>query len=125
MVRSHLYILTSYFLYEFFPQNSHFDIDMDLDRFHWSLAIAPTVCVLILFIVKRLLAGTQRRPYPPGPKGLPLLGYTKAIKSPNWVTYQEWGREYGTYRLLHRAHTGDLIREGHRFRHHTLQHAWD
>ena len=43
----------------------------------------------------------RRRPsYPPGPKPLPIFGnYFDLPKERDWVTYANWAKEYGIYRL--------------------------
>lgn len=39
---------------------------------------------------------TRRRPFPPGPPSLPILGVAlKHPKSEFWKTYAEWGHKYG------------------------------
>jgi hypothetical protein len=38
-------------------------------------------------------------PYPPGPKGLPLIGNLLSMpSSEEWITYRKWSEEYGTTR---------------------------
>ena len=47
--------------------------------------------------LKRLSAG--RLPFPPGPKGIPLLGNTFQFDPSEpgiEIQYQKWGAEYGT-----------------------------
>lgn len=55
--------------------------------------------VLCLFI------RAKRRPpvpYPPGPKGVPLVGNVFDMPSTYlWRTFAEWGRTYGTHTLLY------------------------
>jgi hypothetical protein len=51
----------------------------------------PVINVLRRFIVHRL-----RRPLPPGPVPLPIIGNILSIGKEPWVTYAEWGSTYGT-----------------------------
>ena len=57
---------------------------------------------LTIFIVARLLRRKQPAPYPPGPKGLPLVGniFDRPSTYP-WLTYTQWGRTYGMQHLLY------------------------
>ena len=50
---------------------------------------------VIVWVFLRRLSPRQSLPYPPGPKGYPLVGYLKRLPSPVWKTYAEWGKEYG------------------------------
>jgi hypothetical protein len=50
------------------------------------------VWLYIVFVKKPVPA-----PYPPGPKGLPLLGnITDIPQTQPWVTFSKWGETYGT-----------------------------
>ena len=49
---------------------------------------------LVLFVASQ--AAKRRHRYPPGPKGLPLVGNLFDVpKDYGWLTYREWGRKYG------------------------------
>lgn len=55
--------------------------------------------IAALIIASTLIWKTTRLsklPYPPGPKGIPLLGNVYDIPPRReWVTYAKWSREYG------------------------------
>lgn len=55
-----------------------------------------------LYLVnKMMLAKKQPAPFPPGPRGLPLIGNIADIPSIKpWLTFAEWGRKYGICPLL-------------------------
>ncbi|KAJ7367013.1 cytochrome P450 [Mycena albidolilacea] len=61
--------------------------------------LPATVLVLILLAVTGLLnrwKATSRLPYPPGPKPKLIMGNFHDIPTElPWVTYTEWGRQYG------------------------------
>jgi hypothetical protein len=60
-----------------------------------ALTVAFTLAALILWRVTR----TKRSlPFPPGPKGIPILG--NALQMPTQYeheTYREWAQKYSTY----------------------------
>ena len=56
---------------------------------------AVTVALIVAFVVAALL-GRRKRPLPPGPKGIPILGNIFDVpKAREWLAYQEWARQYG------------------------------
>lgn len=57
----------------------------------------PTVALaLILAFVVAAILGRRKRPLPPGPKGLPIVGNIFDVpKTREWLAYQEWARQYG------------------------------
>jgi hypothetical protein len=48
--------------------------------------------------IKLRRANPAGLPYPPGPKGLPLLGSLLELheSQEHWLTYDNWARVYGT-----------------------------
>ena len=56
------------------------------------------VALLLLAIVYRLLQGKRRSrlPFPPGPKGLPLIGNLRDMPAQyQWLKYEGWGKDLG------------------------------
>jgi len=62
-----------------------------------SIGAACTITIG-LWIAVRMIRDKANPPYPPGPKGLPILGNVLDIdmNEPH-VTYTEWGKTYGLY----------------------------
>lgn len=62
-----------------------------------TLSVAGAI-LLLLWLTFRGKA--QALPYPPGPKGLPIIGNALDIdpKAPQ-LTYAEWGKTYGSFSL--------------------------
>ncbi|KAG1795476.1 cytochrome P450 [Suillus plorans] len=65
-----------------------------------------TLAVLILqylclasvgvYLVKQIFVKKNPAPYPPGPRGLPLVGNLRDIpRDKSWLTFTEWGKKYG------------------------------
>lgn len=49
-----------------------------------------------LYLVKQILTKKPPAPFPPGPKGLPLIGNIADMPSVKpWITFAEWGQKYG------------------------------
>ena len=60
------------------------------------LLLAAALCVLIDSSKRRC-----RPPYPPGPKGIPVLGNLFDFpKKDEWVTYDRWSKEFGAHRFF-------------------------
>ena len=81
------------------------------------LDAALLVCVIFM-LVKLATRKNQLYPYPPGPKGLPLLGNVLDLPSEkNWEAYAKWGQKYGwcylgCFACIHCSYArilGDLI----------------
>jgi len=64
------------------------------DRLGALLAAFAIICALGSYFAKSRLPHRAR--FPPGPLSIPLLGNALAIDvSAPWVTYKEWGGQYG------------------------------
>ena len=49
-----------------------------------------------LYIIKQVLTNKQPASFPPGPKGLPLVGNIADMPSVKpWLTFAQWGQKYG------------------------------
>ncbi|KZT68589.1 cytochrome P450 [Daedalea quercina L-15889] len=58
------------------------------------LSSVVSLALIVAFVVAALVT-RRKRPLPPGPKGLPLLGNIYDVpKSREWLAYQHWSREY-------------------------------
>jgi len=69
----------------------------------WVLVMSFCVIVLLRIFRRRRHA----LPYPPGPKGLPIIGNALDMPSKNpYLTYWQWGKKYGMYfpRLIGSVH---------------------
>ncbi|KAG1815026.1 cytochrome P450 [Suillus subaureus] len=49
-----------------------------------------------VYLMKQVFAKKNHAPYPPGPRGLPLVGNIQDIPHVKpWLTFAEWGKKYG------------------------------
>lgn len=61
-------------------------------RASWVLVVSSCVAVFLHILRRRRRA----LPYPPGPKGLPIIGNALDMPSKNpCLTYSQWGEKYG------------------------------
>lgn len=62
-------------------------------RLDVGVCAGTVIALLGLYIRQR-----NALPYPPGPKGLPLLGNVADVPPKRqWVQYAQWAREFGAY----------------------------
>jgi len=66
----------------------------------WAAAHPYYTLVSILFLcftgLRKSRRSSHRLPYPPGPKGYPIIGsFLEAPTEKSWLTYTEWGKTYG------------------------------
>ncbi|THU91995.1 cytochrome P450 [Dendrothele bispora CBS 962.96] len=72
------------------------------------LSISPlTIVVVVLCVVALIDAyarNSKRLPLPPGPRGLPYIGFSNVPRKRNWLAYIELGKKYGD--LIHYTRFG-------------------
>ena len=65
-----------------------------LDRLDIAVCAVVVVAIVVIYLNQR----RNRYPYPPGPKGLPILGNVLDIpEQRQWLAYARWGRESGEW----------------------------
>ncbi|KAJ4152122.1 hypothetical protein NW765_017631 [Fusarium oxysporum] len=97
----------------------------------WQHAIKGQGALSVMLLVVLLLAShyaiTQwrRPPYPPGPKGHPLLGMTFLMpKERPWVQYTEWARTYGKLMYFRLGGTSVIVVSSGRIAKEMLHHRY-
>ncbi|EKM49141.1 uncharacterized protein PHACADRAFT_265800 [Phanerochaete carnosa HHB-10118-sp] len=84
---------------------------------HLVPTLLPALAALLLlsYIVLRL-----RYRFPPGPKGLPIIGNVFDVRKPfQWLIYQEWSREH-SIRIVLRSMTSFMTWISDRFQYRTF-----
>ena len=66
----------------------------------WAAAHPYYTLISVLFLcitgLQNFRRKSQRLPYPPGPKGYPIIGsLLEAPTEKSWLKYAEWSRTYG------------------------------
>ncbi|EIM85529.1 cytochrome P450 [Stereum hirsutum FP-91666 SS1] len=60
------------------------------------LVLDVLLAVVGVYLVKNIISRPSTAPYPPGPKGLPLVGNALDMPtSQEWKTYAQWGNRWG------------------------------
>jgi len=63
---------------------------------YYSLTVALCLSFAGLATLRNYKRNPKRLPYPPGPKGYPIIGsLLEAPTEKPWLTYAEWSRTYG------------------------------
>lgn len=61
-----------------------------------TLDVFTAIVLVTLFTALCYRSGRGRLRYPPGPRGLPLIGHFLTFpKNFVWLTFTQWGRQYG------------------------------
>ena len=56
---------------------------------------------LALFLLSRVFKVKHPAPFPPGPKGLPIVGNVLDMpRSHEWITFSEWANKWGNTSII-------------------------
>jgi hypothetical protein len=72
--------------------------------------LSGVLLVIVLYVANH--TRSDSRPYPPGPKRLPVIGNLLDMPSrEEWLTYRKWSDEYGTVQciLIVKTHQAELV----------------
>lgn len=79
------------------------DVVGNLQPLHFPMSLSVTYAIILgslavaLYLYSFRLRSKQRiLPFPPGPKGLPIIGNLLDLPAKNeWLQYHKWSRQYG------------------------------
>ena len=75
-----------------------------------SVALALAALILAWALSRKRTGRFSQYPLPPGPKGIPLVGNLWDMpKEKEWITFAEWGKQYGTHDTLFLSDTQLLM----------------
>lgn len=71
------------------------------DSLHGLDVLVPAVSFIWLVLIYTAKKTAFRHPYPPGPRGLPIIGNVLDMPTSNeWLKAAEWKEKYGGFLLL-------------------------
>jgi len=68
-----------------------------------DICIGALICATLLVAIRGEMDKKKAVPLPPGPPPIPIIGNVRGIDvNAPWLTYTEWGKQYGAYNMLWR-----------------------